>query len=177
MANFSSFEYGSGTVYGPSTGVDVSDIDIITPKLVKITYTTEMVLNPAYFDIENYSIQFYNSASTDARPRRVLQLYQENSADEALVHITTMLVTDPLTEGQRYTFMVNGLISRGGVELASTPMSRTVVRTKTQTILRTLPDHFDKRPESKIANILAAIGISDDLIGGSKREELIVAVE
>lgn len=175
MSNFGSFEYGSGVVYGPSADVDVTDIDIITPTLVKITYTTEMVLNPSYFDIDNYAIQFYDSANTDANPRRVLQLYQENSEKTALVHLTTMLVTDPLTEGQRYTFTVNGLVSRGGVVLSSTPMSRTVVRTKTQTILRTFPDHFDKRPESKIASILAAIGISDDLIGGSKREELIIA--
>jgi len=177
MANFGDFEYGSGTVYGPSTSVDVTDINIITPTLVKITYTTEMVLNPAYFDIENYNITLYNTVDTDARPRRVLQLYRENSSDNALVSVTTMLVTDPLTEGSRYTFNVNGLVSRGGVELTSTPMSRTMVRTKTQTVLRTLPDHFDKRPDSKIANILAAIGISDDLIGGSKREEAIVALE
>lgn len=177
MANFGSFEYGSGVVYGSSTGVDVADINIITPNLIKITYTTEMVLNPAYFNVENYSITFYNSSNTDARPRRVLQLYKDNSDEKALVHITTMLVTDPLTEGQRYTFIVSDLVSRGGLVLTSTPINRTVVRTKTQTVLRTFPDHFDKRPESKIASILAAIGISDDLIGGSKREELITAVE
>lgn len=173
MANFSSFEFGSGIVYGPSTGVDVADINIITPTLVKITYTTEMVLNPAYFDVLNYHVVVENTLDTDASPRRVLQLYKVNSEEKTLVSNITMLVTDPLTEGSRYTFTVEGLTSRGGVELSSTPISRTMVRTKTQTVFRSLPDHFDKRPTSKIAAILTAISMSDGLIGDSKREERI----
>lgn len=170
MSNFSEFEYGTGVVYGQLKPIDVTAVDIITPKLVKITYNTTVVCDPSYFDINSYSVVVQETGAIEAKPVRVLQLYNDNLDTKRLSSNFTLLVMDNLTEGTRYQFTVNGVRTTQGLIMASTPYSREKVKTKTQVTTRLLPSHFDTRPDSLIGSILTAITIQDDLIGGARKE-------
>jgi hypothetical protein len=38
-------------------------------------------------------------------------------------------------------------------------------------MLKSMPSHFDMRPESLVRNLITAISLQDDIIGGSRRDE------
>lgn len=171
MAEFGTFEYGTD-VYGVPSDLTVSKVDIITDSLVRITFSREVLVNTAYYNSNNYTINLFNTLSTDANVRKILQPFQPASDQHALVSNVSMVVTDPLTIGSRYTFSVNNVTDRSGSAIVPSFTHRYSRRTKTQSAANSLPPNYDLRNESTTFNILAAISRSDDLLGGTEQEIL-----
>ena len=145
------------------------DIDPIAQDVVKIILEDEIVVDSAYLDPANYSIQPVTPGDIVPRVRAVI-------APNAKVTTTILLHIDKPTEGGEYYLEADNLHDRNGNTIAveQADLVTFVARfTKTDSMLRSLPDHFDPRPaESLIRNLLTAITMSDDLIGGSKDEPL-----
>lgn len=145
------------------------DIDPVAQDVVKIILEDEIVVDSAYLDPANYSIQPVTPGDIIPRIRAVLE---PNSA----VTTTILLQIDKPTEGGKYFLEADNLHDRNGgtLQILEADLVTFVARfTKTDSMLRSLPDHFDPRPkESLIRNLLTAITMSDELIGGSKDEPL-----
>lgn len=173
MPNYGAPLYGAPTLYGSGSPATVTEVEIITPTLVKFTLSASAVVDANYFDVANYSVVLKDQSTTDARPKRVLQPYRENSEEEAQTASYIYLVTEPLTIGSVYTFQITGGVQGSDkILVASFGDDRTARRTKAQNAINALPPHFDRRATSRIANLITAIAISDDRIGGSERERV-----
>src|SRR5690606_35330056 len=156
------FVYGGG-IYGSTT--KVFEVDVLSQLIILIKWADEDVLDDAYYDVDNYELMVVDGVG-EARVLRVLNVTKGNTA------LHTAIITDRMTYGVRYRINVKGIHGRSGLtgEGSSEFISRA---TKTDSILRSLPNHFDKRPESTIANILLAISRQDDLIGGSRKDTFV----
>lgn len=177
MANFGSFEYGTGVVYG-SSSAEIDAIDILDQNKIRVTFTNPVVINEALVDVENYVIEFSdNPGFTDVEVLEVLPSVPDTSApDKTQVSATTTTELELLTSyhspGQSYDITISNLLASDGSGVPSVTNEAVARRTKVETILRSLPAHFDKRPGSNIRSTLTAIGIEDDRIGGSLIEDI-----
>lgn len=172
MGNFGEFEY-STDVYGIPDDLTVTAVEIITPALLRFTFSKEVLVNSAFLDPSNYVITLFNTANTDANTRKVLSPFIYTGDELALTSLYAMVITDVLTIGSRYTFTVNNVTNRTGVAIVPTLTHRYARRTKTQSATKSLSSGYDLRSESTTFNILAAISRSDDLIGGTEEEILL----
>lgn len=175
MANYGTFEYGSGTVYGNNdiVTVSLSDVEIIHPRLVRLTLSGEVLINDAFYNANNYSILFYRDNKTDAKAKRILTVYVPNSSEEALTTNKILVETDPLTIGTRYTFSVTGLLDRNNTLISQREVHKQSRRTKTQLSLHGVPSHFTTKFDSSMGTMVSAITVADDRIGGSEKELII----
>lgn len=162
MGVFGGFVYGGGPlgdVYGPDGGVRV---DILSNDMVRILFEETIVVNSSYSDVSNYTIT--SEDSSVLRIRRVL-------VPTTTTTNTILLVTDTIPVGVRFTVEIDNLSADNGTSLAG--ISDFIARrTKTQSILQGLPNFLDTRPESVIRHLAIAIGESDDLIGGSRSDQI-----
>jgi len=159
---FGSFVYGGegvgGDVYGPD--VDVLSIDLISADVLRIRLDLPVIVDAAYNDPTNYTISVLSGPGQALHIREVLPIQTDTASD-------IMLVIDRIDKGTTYVVTVGAAItSTKGQNVVGS--SQFVGRsTKTENMIKGLPAHFNKTPKSTIRNIMAAIGISDDLIGGS----------
>lgn len=147
----------------PVSPINVTDINIISKRLVRITFDDEVVVDDSYNDPTNYAISVVNG-SGPVEIVGVLPTNQNASLD-------VILITQPMTETTKYAISFTQLFSRSGVSFSL--IGNFIAReTKTDSILRSIPQHYDKRPISNLSAILTAISISDDLIGGSRKDNI-----
>jgi len=159
MGVFGGFVYGGGAggdVYGPD--IDIVSAEMISADMVRVTVEAAVVVDDAYNEPTNYTVTPAGGGTLNVR-----QVLPVNTK------ITTeiILVIDRAIKGQTYTVSVSSNV-RGTqgqtVEGSAEFVSR---RTKIETLLRGMPAHYDTMPGSNIRSVLTAIGLSDDLIGGS----------
>jgi len=165
MAIFGSFVYGQSVTYGPSTlVVPFGTLYMLRDTVIEVTFNTPILRTPGLTEPTNYTIEFYDTpGSTDVAVRRILTGTRNNYTT------TVYIVTSEHTKGRRYRLSIEGITNTSGEEL-SLVMTGTGARTKTDDLFSNIPEHFDKRQESRISAILSAIGKQDDLIGGTRRE-------
>lgn len=157
MANFSTFEYGTGIVYGPSS----FSVTLLTNNVVRFELDSLfIVVDNEYKNVENYQITPDGSTAT-LRIRKVLA-----PKNDLVVNFVDVLV-DPPVEGVIYLAQVQNLRYRAGGTLSAGGYFK-ARNTKASLAQKSLPGHFSKDPEHNIAALVSAIGISDDLIGGSR---------
>lgn len=149
----------------PQLDALVSDIEVYTRRTVRIKFTDEVVVNDAYNDINNYDISIVEGTG----PVEVVSVLSTNESTT----LELILVTQPMTAGTTYSLAVTQLFRRGGTtfNLVGSFIYRD---TKTDSALRSIPKHFDKRETSLIATLLTAIGRQDDLLGGSRNDILTI---
>ena len=172
MPTFNTFEY-STDVYGFPDAHTVTAVEVVTPSLLRFTFNKEVLINSVYLNPTNYTISLFNSANTDANPRKVLTPFIGTGDTPALTSLYATVITDPLSIGSRYTFMVSNVTNRFGVAITPSFTHRYARRTKTQSAAKSLSSGYDLRSESTTFNILAAISRPDDLIGGTEEEILL----
>lgn len=162
MGVFGGFIYGGesvgGDVYGPD--VDILTTDLITADVVRIRLESPVVVDDAYRDPTNYTLTVVSGPGQELAVRSVLPI-QTNIASDII------LVIDKIDKGTIYAISIgSAVISTTGQSVAAST-EFTGRSTKTENMVRGLPAHFNTAPDSVICCLLAAIGISDDLIGGS----------
>lgn len=171
MAKFGTFKF-SHELYGFGNELQLTDVEIITPRLIRLTFSSSIVTDSNYFNVNNYRIKIYGTTTTDASPVKVLVPYGENF-EPALYSTQALIVTQPLTVGTRYTFSAIGLkdLSNKSID-SSIENHKYSRRTKVQSAVKGIPPHFNPNPDSNIASIITAISLSDDRIGGNMREPI-----
>jgi hypothetical protein len=162
---FGGFIYGGeavgGDVYGPD--VDVLAADLISADAVRINLDAPVVVDDAYKDPTNYSVSVISGPGQTVAVRSVLPIFEDTTSE-------IILVIDKVSKGTTYEVSVDANVtgvSGQGVAGAAQFVGR---RTKTENMCRGLPAHFNVLPESCIRNVLTAIGLADEDIGGSLDE-------
>ncbi len=159
MAIFGSFTYGED-VYGEVA--DASYMDVLAHNLILLRFDADLVVDSAYLDPTNYAVEVVDGSGPVA-VRRVLRVND-------LVSEEVILVTDRMTLGTTYRVYTSASISARNGSPATTTGLITSRDTKVDSILRSLPKHFDKTPESTIASLLTAVARQDELIGGGRSD-------
>lgn len=162
MAEFGTFVYGTGVVYGPS--VDATSIDIQSRNSILVRFPDDVVINDSYMNPANYSVTLTQGVG-QVTVRRVLR--PKGTTAQSIV-----LVTDVMTKGSTYEVRATGLNNRVGI--SATADGFIVARdTKTDSVLRSFPKHYDKTNQSNLFGALAAISASDDVIGGARSDDFL----
>ena len=145
----------------------ITDINVYSSTLVNIELSDEVLVDDAYYDITNYTL------SDGLTVTKVLELNDEVSAS-----LNIILVTAPMIMGTQYTVTIDGIRDKtykatiaDGVASGLTGDFQARV-TKLDSILRSIPSHYDKRNTSLIHAIMTAISVSDDIIGGSRNDSI-----
>jgi hypothetical protein len=163
---FDSDGVGGGTI--PT--ISILDINVYANNLVRILFDDEFVTDVGYNDPTNYTI----SVASGTGPVEVLSVLPTNKN----AALEVVLVTQPMTAGTVYTLDVGLLTSRAYNSGTGTGYTYSFSGlfearyTKLDSSLRSIPKHFDKRPESILHTLLTATSISDDLIGGSRSDSI-----
>lgn len=159
--------------------VGVISVRFITPTLLRVHLTTEVVVNSFYEDPDNYQIRLHTPTpggisevppevtKVTLRVIRVLPLHNGEVVSDFIY-----LETEPHTIGLNYELKFLSLTTLDGMVggmFSYTPYAARV--TKTMAALKSLPAHFDKRADSLLLNIVAAISMQDDTQGGSRSDE------
>ena len=99
------FDSGGETT---AADINVTDINILTRRLVRVVFDDEVVVNDNYYDISNYDINVV-SGSGDVRVTGVLPINTPTSLD-------LILITDPMLSDTRYEVSVTSLQNRAGLD-------------------------------------------------------------
>lgn len=173
MADYSTFEYGSGVVYGSGSAegpYTLGNVEFVAQNVLRFRFTGDIVINSDLTNTSNYSVVFTdNNANTNVSVRKVLTL-DENAyvTDEVYVQI------DPSAVGTNYDISVTGLLGRNGDIISPSIFTRKARFTKTDSSLVGIPRHFDKTPESNVRHLLTAVTRADDTIGGDLSEPVLL---
>ena len=139
------------------------NIDIYSNRLVRFLFDDEILVNDAYNDPTNYRVQVING-SGPVEVVGVLPINKNTSLD-------VILITQPLTAGTTYVATAISLTDRNDV--SALYFGNFIARvTKIDSVLRSIPKHFDKRSTSLLSSMLQAVGKSDDTIGGSRKDSI-----
>lgn len=177
MAVFGSFEYGTSIVYGSTSApTTIENVTVLDENKLLITFTNPVVIDDNLLDINNYTIEFAdNPGFTDILPRSVavgsLDTVPNNTNLERVTTTQIELVTDYHTQGQAYRITVSNLVASSGGNVPTSTLDATARFTKVDSILRSLPPHFNHSQSGILRSFLVAIGLEDDRIGGSLNEE------
>lgn len=141
----------------------------LTDDTVRFTFESEIVLDSRSTDLSAYEISVVSGPGEPVSIREVL--IPQDSRTSTFV----ILVVDKPSHGTHYRVTATGINGRDGgtVTGAGDFISR---RTKTEDILRTIPGHYNTAAPSLLRAVFTAIGIEDELIGGS-RNDLLGAVD
>lgn len=138
---------------------NIVDINPQSNTLVRVLFDDEVVADSAYYSASSYSM------SGGLEVVGVLNTNQNTSLD-------VIIVTRGMIVGTTYTVTIDGLHARDGSEATGVSGDFIARSTKLDSILRSIPAHYDKRNVSNIHAILSAISSSDDLIGGSRSDSI-----
>jgi len=147
----------------PVAAINVLDINVYSKKLVRILFDDEVIVNDTYNDPSNYSISVVDGSG----PVEVVGVLPTNETTS----LEVILITQPMTPGTKYSISITELSNRSGITFSVLGLYY-ARDTKVDSILRSIPSHFDKRPTSILASILTAIAINDDIIGGSRNDAI-----
>lgn len=164
MGVFGQFVYGDGPdgdVYGPYEAIGA---DMLGEDVVVLTLNNTVVVNDNFRDVNNYSISIVEG--TGAISVRAVIIPKNKLTTNQII-----LEVDRPTKGTTYEVSINNLDTTDGLGVTGSAafIGR---RTKLESMLKSLAQHWDKRPNSVIRNFLAAISIEDDRIGGSRLDDL-----
>jgi hypothetical protein len=142
----------------------VVDINVYSRILLHVEFSDEIIVNDLYNDPSNYSISVVDGTG-EIEVVGVLQTNQNASLD-------VILITQPMNLGTTYSVSATELQDRNNnkFSIVGNFISR---NTKVDSLLRSIPKHFDKRPTSILSALLIAIGVSDDIIGGSRDDSIV----
>lgn len=159
MAVFTSFEYGTGIVYGTdavSTDI-VASIDFLHTDQVRIAFTNEVVVTPVLLDPASYLL----TSDAGEIPVFSVRVPAAEIVTEVIIHTATRTV------GAYYALTISPLQLRDGSTLGGTGAA-ILYNTKATNMFNAVPSLFDLRPNSPLRVFFEAVSISDDLIGGAR---------
>lgn len=140
------------------------ELDQVGIDVVRIQFPYEVVIDRFYRDVTSYVI-------TVERGFGEISVREAIPPTDGLTTSEVILYVDQPTKGTTYRIDITQLRQRDGTAVVETGRFEGR-RTKLETMLQGVPSHWDKRPTSVMRNILAAISIEDDRIGGSRSDRL-----
>ena len=156
-------------------------VDYIAQDLIKLNLGFSARVDATYLNPANYQITPYNISPIAAISVAVEEVIAVNNygknviaspVNAAVAASVVFLRTTRHAPGANYEVTFTELhTTNGSIITQDTAVPYQARITKVDSILKSAPAHFDRRTSSIIRNILSAIGVQDDQIGGSKKEE------
>ena len=140
-----------------------TDVNILASNVIRVDLAAQVVVDDAYYDIANYSL----TTATGDGPA-VVRILQTNPSSTDTIYV----ITNTMEPGFQYTLNISGLNSRDGTPNYTASGDFVTRVTKLDSILRSIPNHYDTRTDSNLFAFLAAVGASDDIIGGSRSDSI-----
>jgi hypothetical protein len=149
----------------------------LTENTIIMELSSMVVVDSNLFDVTNYLVEVIDGAG-DIAIRKIVNVMDPARTHQQQTQHTTLipiqfLTTDSIiihvdkpTKGTTYRITATNLTSTDG-SLVSGIGDFIGYRTKIETLRRSIPNHFDKKPESILSSLLIAIGREDDFIGGT----------
>ncbi len=138
------------------------EIQLLSLNSIRLHFGADVVINDIYKNREGYAINAVSSEGTLAI-RRILAPVQHTGFTRHII-----IETDTPIEGATYqVIMPEGLLSADGDPVA--PFIDTYVpdKTKCDSIMASVPEHFTKKHGSMMRCLLQAISNEDNIIGGT----------
>lgn len=139
-------------------------IDQIGSDAIKVAMSDEVIVNDEYKNNATFTITAIDGSSTLAIKDIAID-ETSLTTDEILLYIETP------AKGVVYEVSIDSLTRRDGIALVASGRFEGR-RTKGEIVLKDIPSHWNKNPESVMRNFLTAIAIEDDRIGGSRDDRL-----
>lgn len=166
--------------------MSILSVDYVEADIVRLNLSFYAKVDADYLNPQNYSISGYVVSPITTISVTVQEVIPVNNFGTAYLNLpvepalstnVVYLRTTRHSIGGNYEVNYSTLHSTDGVEVPSSAAVPYQARiTKVDSILKSLPPHFDRRPRGLARAVLAAIGLQDDKIGGSKKEEFPPAV-
>lgn len=147
------------------TALDIVDVDVLSRRLIRVELQDEVVINDDYFDTSNYAISVVEGTGEVAITK--ILPFQDGSKVSRFI----IIETQPMTYGTTYSVSITDAVDRSGETLLPASATFDARYSKGDSILRSMPKHYDTRSTSNLAGVLLAIGRQDDLIGGSRDDD------
>lgn len=163
--------WGSGSPPGsPADDTpDIANVRFLASTYIRVSLTGLVVAITDYLDPENYTITVRDDTPLAGVEVRVLRVFAPTQS--VLTTSDIYLETTPHTIGAAYEIAFGQLQNAQGVTVYNLEPSPYQARvSKTMSMLKNLPSHFDKRLESLMHALVTAISVQDDIIGGSKSD-------
>jgi len=165
--------FGSATyntdIYGGEPSLDlapfVTAVEILAADLLSVTFSEPMKVNAAFVAAASYTVVPVSTGVS-------VTVKDAQAGAEASVTEVTLCITIP-TLGVFYDVAVVGAgIRSASNQTMSSVNSKTIKtrRTKVDSLLSKGTSNYSLKPTAVYRNILNAIGIEDDRIGGSQKE-------
>lgn len=140
----------------------VQDVEVLAENLLRVNFDLEVKNNSVLLDPANYAITPLGAGDTVG----ILQVRSDPN-DPA---VTSILITiTPFTIGETYDLTVSSdLKTRYGAAVTSTTAKFKGRNTKLDSMIRNRPGLYAKNDNSIAKNILVAISVEDDKIGGGR---------
>lgn len=143
----------------------VATLDMIGADALLYNFDRSVVIDSSLLSVENYTLEVVSATGSSIRVRKIIP------PTDGLVTQSVILYVDQPTKGARYRLTSTNLRDRAGTKFGQV-IDFIGRRTKLEGMLRSLPQHWDKRPDSVFRSILSAVSIEDDRIGGSRSDSL-----
>jgi hypothetical protein len=149
-------------------GSDIKEVRFIARDLLKLTLKTAVIVNSGYTNPSSYLIIPVGGA-TAVNIIKVLVIRSDlRATSDIYLNITNPQLgaiynVDIVPSSLQY-------IDGSPVVAGAVPFEARI--TKTDKMLKSLPSHYDTNPTSTIRNLITAISVQDDIIGGSRKDFL-----
>lgn len=137
--------------------------DPLADDIVLMTFEKEAVVDSKFSNPNTYTVTRVSSEGQDVAIRGVIVPKNSRTTKEVA------LVLDKPTHGAHYRITASNLNGRDGNPVGGSGdfIGR---RTKTEDMIRVISSHYNTAPDSVIRQVLTAIGVQDDIIGGSRND-------
>lgn len=145
----------------PLTDIEVSLLGVIASDMISITFSEDAKVDDALRNPANYTVTPLGGGA----PVGVVSVQAGNGIRTNFI---SLLITD-FTVGADYLVTVSNIVGADGSALSATLNTGqfTGRPTKTDLALTHRETLFGRDPDSIIRNVLTALAMEDDLIGGS----------
>jgi hypothetical protein len=149
--------------------MSISSVTYIASDLIRLNLSFSARIDTDYKNIAGYYITGHAGSPIVGVSVNVLAVLIPKN--DVVVSPFVYLHTTPHTLGAEYEVNYGKLYDSSGVLVPAGPnvpyQSRS---TKTVQMLKSVPSHFDRQVESLIRNLVTAVSLEDDTIGGSRKD-------
>ncbi len=144
----------------PTSTVSISNIFLIAKDVIRVIFSSPISATYNFWSTFSYSL-YNNTLSKYLEIKKVLPV-------DAKATTILDLNVENVTAGENYTLTIanDSVYDIDGVVLDDVNSTFIPQRTKTDSVISSLPNMYDKRPGSSVRSILEAITIEDEKIGG-----------
>lgn len=130
--------------------------------VLRVDFAQALAANDSMFDLDNYEI---TPVTSGADTVEVSQIIKGGEADDPTVTYVDLQITRAALDAT-YQLLITNLETSDSVLLAELVGEFLGRATKTDSFTRSIPQQYNTRPDSTLRQVLTAMALEDERIGG-----------